>query len=351
MRKAALDGLYFSGVARLLRPLAGGVGAIVIMHRVRPARSTGFQPNLTLEVTPQFLEETIVWLKRNAYEFVSLDEARSRLVNRDFRSRFVAITLDDGYRDNLIWAKPIFDRHGVPYTIFVTTGFAEGNGNLWWLALESIVADNERVEVDDCVIPSGSVVEKLRAHTRLKSMMLREPTYDGRLAFVGRLSKRYRYDHRAATRAACMDWDEVREVAADPLATIGAHTLSHPVLTTISERAVRKELVQSRRILAEKLQREVRHFAYPYGSDQAVGEREFAIAAEAGYATAVTTRLGVLKAADGSRLVELPRVNFDGRYQRKRYCDVLLSGVAPAIWSTSQRLARAPRRLRIPGMA
>ncbi len=64
----------------------------------------------------------------------------------------MAITFDDGFRDNKIWAQPILAKYGVPYTIFVATDFAEGMGNLWWLALESIVAGHDRIEVDDRVI-------------------------------------------------------------------------------------------------------------------------------------------------------------------------------------------------------
>jgi peptidoglycan/xylan/chitin deacetylase (PgdA/CDA1 family) len=343
IRKAVLSALTLSGISRLLWPVAGGIGAILVLHRVRPSRADAFQPNRALEVTPQFLEATIGWLKRNAYDFVSIDEARSRLVGRDFRRRFVAVTLDDGYRDNLVWAKPIFARHGVPYAVYVPTTFADGVGDLWWLAFESIVADNDRIEVDGDVIDCGPVAAKTRAFDRLKNAKFAQPSPAAERAFVRRLTERYRYDEEAACRAACMSWDELRQVAADPLATIGAHTVSHVALARLAEKPVRKELTDGRRILEQHLQREIRHLSYPFGSKKAAGNREFAVAAEAGYATAVTTRLGVLKADDGARLTELPRVNVDGRYQRKRYFDALLSGVAPAIWSASRQFVRAPQ--------
>ena len=350
IRKAALNGLYFSGISRLLRPVAAGVGAIIVLHRVKPCHSTRFQPSLPLEVTPEFLEETIGHLTRNAYEFVSMDEARSRLLNRDFRTRFATVTLDDAYRDNMVWAKPIFAKHGVPYTIYVPTTFADGVGNLWWLTLESIVANNDRLEFDDCAISCGSTTDKVRAYDRLKKIMLSQPSPAEEQAFVQRLAERYNYDHHAAARATCMNWDELRQLAADPLATIGAHTVSHVVLSKLPENKVREELMQSRRILERELERDIRHLAYPYGGKNGVGKREFRIAAEVGYWTAVTTRLGVLQSDDGSRLQELPRINIDGRYQRQRYFNVLLSGVAPAIWSAWRGFFPAPRA-RAPGTA
>ncbi len=343
IRKAVLSALTFSGLNRLLRPVAAGIGAILVLHRVRPSRSDPFQPNRAVEVTPEFLEATIGWLKRNAYDLVSIDEARSRLVERDFRRRFAAVSLDDGYRDNLVWAKPVFARHGVPYTIYVPTAFADGTGDLWWLAFEEIVAGNDRIVVDGDVIDCASVAAKARAFARLMAAKIGQPSPAAEMAFVRRLTERYRYDAGAACRAACMSWDELRQVAADPLATIGAHTVSHMALARLPEKQVRKELTDSRRILEQQLQREIRHLAYPFGTMKTVGKREFAIAAEAGYATAVTTRLGVLTADDGARLTELPRINVDGRYQRKRYFDALLSGVAPAMWNASRRFVRAPQ--------
>ncbi len=349
IRKAVLSALSFSGINRLLWPVAAGAGAILVLHRVRPSRPDPFQPNRALEVTPQFLESTIGWLKRNAYDFVSLDEARSRLLEGGARERFVAVTLDDGYRDNLVWAKPIFDRHGVPYTIYVPTSFADGTGDLWWLAFESIVAGNDRIEVDGNIIDCGSLAAKGRAFAWLVAAKIAQPSAAAEAAFMRRLTERYRFDGGAACRAACMNWDELRQVAADPLATIGAHTVSHVALVRLSEKQVRKEFVDSRRILEQQLQREVRHLAYPFGSLTAVGKREFAIAAETGYATAVTTRLGVLTADDGARLTELPRINVDGRYQRKRYFDALLSGVAPAMWQALAAVRAGAAGARIGG--
>jgi peptidoglycan/xylan/chitin deacetylase (PgdA/CDA1 family) len=344
IRQAGLDALYLSGANTLLRPFTQGVGAVLMLHRVRPSRSDAFQPNKLLEISPDFLEETIRWLVRNSYQFVSLDEARRRLVERRFDARFVAITLDDGFRDNKEWAQPIFAKYGVPYTIFVPTDFAEGQGSLWWLALESIVSNHDHVNVDGSVIACATTREKYRAYAMLQHMVLAQPSHSEEQAFVRRLAERYGYDLAAANRAACMNWDEICALAADPLATIGAHTVSHPILAKASGQAVREELAQGRRILEQKLQRDVHHLAYPYGSADAVGAREFAIASEVGYQTAVTTRTGVLSADDGACLMQLPRITVDGKFQRERHLAVLLSGVAPTAWNGLRRtMGRAGR--------
>ena len=95
-----MEALYFTGAHHLLRPLLGGVGAILTLHHVRPPRADAFQPNRLLEVTPQFLEDVIRGVRRAGIETVTLDEMHRRLTERDFGRRFVCFTFDDGYRDN-----------------------------------------------------------------------------------------------------------------------------------------------------------------------------------------------------------------------------------------------------------
>jgi peptidoglycan/xylan/chitin deacetylase (PgdA/CDA1 family) len=130
--QAALEGLYFSGSHVLLRPWLGGVGAIMTLHHVRPPRRG--QPNRLLEVTPTFFERVIRRLRRSGTDLVSLDEMYRRMTERDFKKRFVCITFDDGYRDNLEYAYPVLKKYEVPFAIYVATGFTDRVGEMWWLA-------------------------------------------------------------------------------------------------------------------------------------------------------------------------------------------------------------------------
>ncbi len=124
--RTALNTLYFSGASRLMEPLTRGVGLIYMLHRVQPARYEAFQPNALLEVTPEFLEQTIVQTRAAGIEFVSSDVACERLENRDFSRRFAVMTLDDGYRDNMQHALPVFKKHDVPFTIYASSGITDG---------------------------------------------------------------------------------------------------------------------------------------------------------------------------------------------------------------------------------
>ena len=85
--RAGLGALYFSGAHHLLRPLLSGVGAIFMLHHVRPAREGAFQPNRHLEVTPDFLRATLCHLRSREIDIVSMDELHERLVQGRLKKR------------------------------------------------------------------------------------------------------------------------------------------------------------------------------------------------------------------------------------------------------------------------
>ena len=100
--RTGLETLYFSGAHRMMQRYFGGVGAILMLHHVRPPQRGGFQPNRLLEVKPAFLERIIRLLQRSRIDIVSLDEVYRRLTERDFARRFACITFEDGYRSNCL---------------------------------------------------------------------------------------------------------------------------------------------------------------------------------------------------------------------------------------------------------
>ena len=109
--RSGLETLYFTGLHHFMRPLVGGVGAILTLHHVRPPRPEAFQPNHLLEVTPLFLEGLLQQLKRAGLDVISLDEMRVRYISGDFKRRFVCITFDDGYKDLMRYAYPLLKKY------------------------------------------------------------------------------------------------------------------------------------------------------------------------------------------------------------------------------------------------
>lgn len=138
-----------------------------------------------------------------------------------------------------------------------------------------------------------------------------------------------------------MGWDELREIVTDPLVTIGAHTVSHANLARQSVAGVECEMRASRARIEEALQRPARHLAYPYGDRTAAGAREFAMAAAAGFETAVTTRPGMVFADSAAHMTALPRLSLNGNYQDARFLPVLTSGAATAMWNGFRRVDAA----------
>ena len=149
MMKAAMSGLYHTGAHRLLAPYTQGVGVIFTLAHVRPEpeRPNAFAPNRILEVTPGFPRcGARSGAELQELDVLSLDEATQRLKEGDDR-RFACFTFDDGYRDNLEYAYPLFKRRSLPLTLYVPTDYPDGNGELWWLALEEIIARASEIEL------------------------------------------------------------------------------------------------------------------------------------------------------------------------------------------------------------
>jgi len=342
---AGLETLYFTGGYRLARHFLAGSGAILTFHRVRPPLPGAFQPNRSLEITPEFLDEILTRLGEAEVDIISLDEAYERIVNDDADRRFVVLTFDDGYRDNRLHALPILKRHNVAATLYLPSSFADGTGALWWVELERAIARQDSIALD-----MGGEVRRFDTSTDAGKdeafatiyWWLRTLPDEGELRRICReLAIAAGVDVDAICSELCMGWDEIAEFAADPLITIGSHTDSHIMLAKASEAVAREEMARGARKIEARLGTWPIHFSYPVGDPGSAGPREFAIARELGFATGVTTRPGVLFAEHRGHLAALPRISVNGDFQRFRHLDVLLSGAPTALLNRFKRVDAA----------
>jgi peptidoglycan/xylan/chitin deacetylase (PgdA/CDA1 family) len=342
--RAGLDALYFSGAHYLLRPIFSGVGAIFMLHHVRPARDAEFAPNRHLEVTPDFLRAMLAHLHSRDIEIVTIDELHARLTMQNFGRRFACFAFDDGYRNNRDYALPVMREFNAPFTLFVASDFAEGSGLLWWIALELVIAKADTIEVtmggSATQFDTATVAGKQAAFERLHDWLRALPEFELKRE-IDTLSARHGVDQAAICADLCLSWDELQQIAADPLVTIGAHSITHCNLAKQSEGVAAYELRESRARIEQAVQTDVVHLAYPYGDRIAAGPREFALARAAGYKTAVTTRPGMIFAESGRHLTALPRVSLNGNYQNERILPVLTSGAATAMWNGFRRIDAA----------
>jgi peptidoglycan/xylan/chitin deacetylase (PgdA/CDA1 family) len=305
-----------------------GRGIILTFHRVCVGPASILPENAGLSITPGFLDAVLTLLRRLDYEILPLGQIASRLADAPGGRPFAVLTFDDGYRDNRNIALPILRRHGAPFTLFVCPGFAERTAPLWWLDLEAAVMRLEHVRValpgGDFIAETGSLAQK-RAGLRALYWRLRQEDEATLRAALAGLIRAAGLDPLARVAELCMDWDELRAFAADPLVNIGAHTLTHPRLAKLDMETARHEMAGSRDRILSEMGIDARHFAYPVGDPTSAGPREAALAAEVGFEMAVTTVPGVL--APGAALLALPRISVNGLYQDPRYLKALISGV------------------------
>src|SRR6266852_1457256 len=222
--RAGLGALYFSGAHHLLRPIFAGVGAIFMLHHVRPRRDAAFQPNRHREVSPEFLRAMLAHLRARGVDIVTMDDLHHRLIDGN-----VATRLD-----------------------------------------------------------TAAPADKQAAFDRLHDWLRGLPGEHDIEREIGTLCARHGVDEIAICRELCMSWDELKPFADDPLITIGAHTITHCNLARQPEAIAAHEMASSRARIESVLQRPVVHLAYPYGDKIAAGPREFALAHASGYKTAVT---------------------------------------------------------------
>ncbi|MFK4486320.1 polysaccharide deacetylase family protein [Bradyrhizobium sp. USDA 336] len=327
LERLRLELAWFTGQAALR---SRGAGAILRFRYVRPRRR-GFQPLREHEITPQFLDRAIRALKRWNYDFLGMDEVCRRAVTLPEKRRFVALTFDGAGKDLISFAYPVLARHAVPFTIYVPTAFPDGVGEAWWLGLEQVIARESRIDLmmgeKEQRFTVADKAGKQALFSHLESWLRSLPPADVSAA-IADLCTRYRIDLAALSREASMDWEDLARLAADPLVTIGSATVNYPMLANMKDAAALREMTMGKAVAESAFQREIRHFAYPFGDRASFRRNHVVMAEQAGFASAASTIPGIVEAEGRTNLRALPRISWDGRGRSLRMLRVLVSGAA-----------------------
>jgi peptidoglycan/xylan/chitin deacetylase (PgdA/CDA1 family) len=302
---------YRSGLYRLAARAYAGLGIVFMLHRVAQPGQPILSPGYTVSL--DVLEDTLQTVERLGWEMVDLDEAARRLAEPRTGRRFACFTFDDGYLDNLELALPLFRKYNVPFAVSLTIAALDRTLFYWWGGLEELVLNQPLIDVP---ATDGLAAMKLStrnfAEKQAACAMLDTTSHrmgDRFFSVLGELFDRYQVDLRRLVERDTLSVEQARTLAADPLVTIASHCLTHSRLADLSETEVRREFTESRRLLEDWTGKPVHHLVYPYGSRAACGRREFALAREAGYKTAFTTRRGNIFAEHRDRTFSLPRRN------------------------------------------
>jgi peptidoglycan/xylan/chitin deacetylase (PgdA/CDA1 family) len=280
-----------SGINHLTKPFYSGRGQILVFHRViPPSRRERIHNHLSLEISPALLEDIIGFFRRKNYDFIDLDMLPAWL-EENFKTnrKFVIFTFDDGYKDNLEFAYPVFKKHKVPFTIYITSSFPDKRAIIWWYIIEDIILNNNHIQykfpVGSINIKTNSSQMKERTFLRLRKLIncLHDKNLESELSGF---FEKYGYSTVDNNGHMVLDWDEISALSRDPLVTIGAHTLNHFNLRNLTKEQSLHEILESKKLIESKTDREVLHFAYPFGE---FGSREIESVKECNFLSATTT--------------------------------------------------------------
>jgi len=311
-----------------------GRGVIFTLHHVRPADPRPFQPNRHLDITPDFLDAAIRTLAGRGYRFIRLDEVPAVLAEPEGGKPFAVFTLDDGFRDNRDHALPVFERHGVPFTIFVCKGLSERSHSMWWDTAASLIEKRDRLTV---CLPAGrldincSTVRAKHAAFEALAHLLMKGEETRSVAALDLAANAAGINPHALVSELVMDHGELSKLSAHPLVSYGAHTVSHRGLAALSDEDLLREYNESADYVASITGQRPVSFAYPYGDTRSATIRTAGFADWTGFKLSVTTRPGTLTPASMESPQLLPRISLNGLYQKPRYVEALASGLPSSL--------------------
>ena len=298
--------LLHSGALRVLNPL---------VHRyrlarsrfplVRRRRSNSFQILLYHRIDEgddPFLPSTPTRLFRRQMEYLaenatvcSLEDAVEGLLRGDLPEDVVVITFDDGYRDNYVNAFPILTGLSLTATIFLSTGCIGSRQILWHDRVFRAFNRTNVTSLEDFGPQResyflGTPDETVECREEILNLLKGLPEED-RTLWIDRLIERLAVEDSREVPDLMMNWAEVREMHRSGI-SFGSHTVTHPILSTLSAERVKDEITQSKAAIEQELRAPVTTFAYPNGRRGDFTEQTKELLRQTGYACAVTTLFG-----------------------------------------------------------
>jgi peptidoglycan/xylan/chitin deacetylase (PgdA/CDA1 family) len=292
--RAVATALHRTGGLPALCRLAGqsrrqSAFPILTYHRVNDHGDPFF------EALPTHVFERHMAFVARACTVLPLEELADRMRRGRVPRNAVAITFDDGYLDTLTHAAPILARLGMPATIFLATGFIGGAEALWFdrvaMAFKRTRAESYAPSWARTPMPLATRASRLDA-LRETLEHLKGLADEERDRSVEALRSALGAADTGSARNAMLGWDDVHALAGLGF-SIGAHTVTHPILSRVSVERARSEITGSRDMIASACGRPPRAFAYPNGQLRDYTPAVTRLVQAAGFSCAVTTRFGL----------------------------------------------------------
>lgn len=292
--------LVRTAISRLSPAGSSGRLQVFFFHRVLPEAD----PIIPSEPDAIAFDRQAAWIK-SWFNVLPLDEAVGRLDAGTLPARAAAITFDDGYADNVTVAAPILRRYELPATVFVAPGYLDG-GCMWNDLVIEALRKCDAGQLDLRTFGLGQYVLS-SASDRCRAI----DTLLGHIKYLPQTERQARAESVLEAAEVERPYDlmmtssQVRCLRESGI-TVGAHTMSHPILATLAPADVRREIADSRDRLEELVGRKVELFAYPNGNPlRDYRSSDVDIVRQLGFKAAFTTAWGTADA--GSNMFQLPR--------------------------------------------
>jgi len=281
-------------------------GSVLMLHRIDNLDGNGIWYNQHLRMSPTIVKEMVGYARKHKCRFVSLDEMEEAIRKKKNVRRWIAITLDDGYRDNYLNGVFLFRKLNVPYTIYVCTKMVKGEMLYWWEILEQLILRHDEIVLNDGRTFDCSTKEaKEQAFLDIREIILKL-SQDNLLERLKELFGNYEVNYNYGNDSLGLTWKQIRELMNDSLATIGNHTYSHSAFTGCTDDEICADIKHATDDMLANTGITMQHFAFPFGEATAVSQHDVDLIKQLGFKTSATTKDGLV--CYGTDPLELPRI-------------------------------------------
>ncbi len=232
--------------------------------------------NQFLSVSPENFEEHLLCLK-SLGKVVPLWDLIQAAQHDHFPECHFAITFDDGYADNFLAALPLLEKYQCPATIFVSSGIVGSSRGFWGDIFEAAFLGAHSLPEEVNLAEWGTFSlrtpeERLHAHDTLRAILKEKHTFQEIWQFIDTLLPKLGLQKNLNTHHHALTKEQLLQLADSPMIEIGAHCVTHPWLSTLPVQQQHWEIAESTQQLASLLKKDIRLFAYPYGSPASFGD-------------------------------------------------------------------------------
>jgi peptidoglycan/xylan/chitin deacetylase (PgdA/CDA1 family) len=259
---------------------------VLTYHRIGDSRQLGADASSLAECTPEGFAAQLAWLREytspvDVEAALAIITGRTRAPNRP-----VLITFDDGYRDDMERIRPACERHGIRPLVFLPTSFIGTARRFWWDRIAICIKRTARRELAlrlerEERLPLGADAERERA-VGVVTAHAKHLQPERREELLAELERALELEPTAlAPTPVVLDWDETRALRSS--FDFGAHTVTHPVLSSLGTDELRRELGESKATVERELERPCHTFAIPFGTATDYAPEAIRVADEVGY--------------------------------------------------------------------